>query len=46
MPPVDGGVLALPRVTRIILPDAGHVPWLEVPAEFASRLAEWLREAA
>src|SRR5580658_6522090 len=42
---VDSLEQALPRVTRIVLPDAGHVPWLEVPSEFASRLLDWLREA-
>ena len=40
------GDQALPRVTRVILPDVGHVPWLEVPGEFASRVLDWLRQAA
>jgi proline iminopeptidase len=40
---VDSLERALPRVTRIVLPDVGHVPWLEVPGEFASRLLDWLR---
>ena len=40
---VDSLEQALPRVTRVILPDAGHVPWLEIPGEFASRLLNWLR---
>jgi len=43
---VDSLEQALPRVTRIVLPDAGHVPWLEVPGEFASRLLDWLRRDA
>jgi len=40
---VDSLERALPRVTRIVFPDAGHVPWLEVPGEFASWLLDWLR---
>ena len=32
-------------MTRVVLPDVGHVPWLEVPGEFASRLLDWLRRA-
>jgi proline iminopeptidase len=43
---VDSLEQALPRVTRVVLPGVGHVPWLEVPGEFASRLLDWLREAA
>ena len=43
---VDSLEQALRRVTRIILPDVGHVPWLEVPGEFASRLLDWLRRNA
>ncbi|HMD25630.1 MAG TPA: hypothetical protein VKH61_16155 [Streptosporangiaceae bacterium] len=42
---VDSLEQALPRVTRVVLPDVGHMPWLEVPGEFASRLAGWLRGA-
>jgi proline iminopeptidase len=41
---VDSLERALPRVTRVVFPDAGHVPWLEVPAEFASQVLGWLRE--
>jgi proline iminopeptidase len=41
---VDSLERALPHVTRVVFPDAGHVPWLELPAEFASRLAAWLRK--
>ena len=43
---VDSLEQALPRVTRVIFPDAGHVPWLEVPAEFTSVLQHFLRAAA
>jgi proline iminopeptidase len=43
---VDSLEQALPRVTRVVLPDVGHVPWLEVPEEFGSRLLDWLRRAA
>ena len=43
---VDSLEQALPRVTRVVLPDVGHVPWLEVPGEFASRLLDWLRRNA
>ncbi|HEY7430321.1 MAG TPA: alpha/beta hydrolase [Streptosporangiaceae bacterium] len=32
---VDSLARALPLVTRVTLPDAGHVPWLEDPAGFA-----------
>lgn len=41
---VDSLEQALPRVTRVIFPDAGHVPWLELPAEFGSRVVAWLRK--
>ena len=37
---------ALPRVTRVVLPGVGHVPWLEVPGEFGSAVTDWLREAS
>jgi proline iminopeptidase len=39
---VDSLERALPRVTRVILPDAGHIPWLEAPKEFVRSLAEFL----
>jgi proline iminopeptidase len=39
---VDSLERALPRVTRVIWPDAGHVPWLEIPGEFAAQLLAWL----
>ena len=43
---VDSLEQALPRVTRAVFPDAGHIPWLEVPGNFASQVAGWLRAAA
>jgi proline iminopeptidase len=36
---------ALPQVTRVILPDAGHIPWLERPEEFARSLLAFLEQA-
>jgi len=30
-----------PTVTRIVLPGAGHVPWLEFPAEFARHVLDF-----
>ena len=39
---VDSLERALPRVTRVILPGAGHIPWLEAPEEFVRSLAEFL----
>jgi proline iminopeptidase len=33
---VDSLAEALPSVTRVVLPDAGHVPWVEAPDEFVS----------
>jgi proline iminopeptidase len=38
---VDSLVRALPSVTRVVLRDAGHVPWLEAPDEFFSALLSW-----
>ena len=29
-----------------MLPGVGHVPWLEVPGDFASRVLDWLRRAS
>ncbi|GAA2272705.1 hypothetical protein GCM10010368_47540 [Streptomyces roseiscleroticus] len=34
-PAVDSLVEALPRVRRVVLPDAGHHPWVEDPQGFA-----------
>jgi proline iminopeptidase len=39
---VDSLARALPRVTRVTIPEAGHIPWLEVPAEFVRGLTEFL----
>ncbi|MGH3756546.1 alpha/beta fold hydrolase [Actinophytocola sp.] len=41
---VDSLEEALPSVTRVTLP-AGHLPWLEAPAEFRSALLSFLRPA-
>ena len=43
---VDSLERALPRVTRVIFPDTGHIPWLEVPGEFAALVLDWLRGAS
>jgi proline iminopeptidase len=40
---VDSLEEALPDVTRVTL-RAGHVPWLEVPAEFATAVADFATE--
>jgi proline iminopeptidase len=42
---VDSLERALPRVTRVVLPDAGHIPWLEGPEEFARPLLAFLEQA-
>jgi pimeloyl-ACP methyl ester carboxylesterase len=42
---VDSLERALPRVTRVILPGVGHVPWLEKPGDVSSLLLEYLRRA-
>lgn len=39
---VDSLVQALPSATRVVLRDAGHVPWVEAPDEFASALLAFL----
>jgi proline iminopeptidase len=39
---VDSLERALPRVTRVVLPGVGHIPWLEAPEEFTRCLAEFL----
>jgi proline iminopeptidase len=31
---VDSLERALPRVRRVVLPDAGHLPWTEQPGRF------------
>jgi proline iminopeptidase len=39
---VDSLEQALPRVTRVVLPGAGHVPWLEAPGPVGSLVLEFL----
>jgi proline iminopeptidase len=39
---VDSLERAPPRVTRVILPGVGHVPWLEKPGDVSSLLLEFL----
>lgn len=39
---VDPLAEALPSATRVVLPDAGHVPWLEDPAGFRAALLSFL----
>lgn len=39
---VDSLEKALPLATRVTLPDAGHVPWIEAPDEFRSILFDYL----
>ncbi|MGW7823757.1 alpha/beta fold hydrolase [Streptomyces puniciscabiei] len=38
---VDSLAEALPRVRRVTLPDAGHLPWVEDPAGFRAALTAW-----
>lgn len=42
---VDSLEQSLPTVTRVILPGAGHMPWLEEPEEFSRHLLAFLRAA-
>jgi proline iminopeptidase len=39
---VDSLEQALPTVTRVVLSGAGHMPWLEAPAEFRDHLLGFL----
>jgi proline iminopeptidase len=39
---VDSLHHALPSATRVTLPNAGHVPWLEQPDEFRAALLDYL----
>jgi proline iminopeptidase len=43
---VDSLERALPRATRVILPDAGHIPWLEAPEAVAGHLLDFLEDQA
>src|SRR3954447_18625858 len=43
---VDSLERALPRATRVILPDAGHIPWLEAPEAVAGHLLDFLEGQA
>jgi proline iminopeptidase len=42
---VDSLERALTRVTRVILPGVGHVPWLEAPDLLGSLVLEFVRDA-
>jgi proline iminopeptidase len=42
---VDSLERALPAVTRVVLPGAGHIPWLEKPGEFTGCLLDFLGQA-
>ncbi len=42
---VDSLERALPRVTRVVLPDAGHIPWLEAPEEVIGPLRDFLERS-
>jgi proline iminopeptidase len=39
---VDSLAAALPKATRVTLPDAGHVPWLDDPEGFRTALQSFL----
>ena len=41
---VDSLERALPDVRRVVLPDAGHIPWLEKPGEFTGHLLGFLSQ--
>jgi len=41
---VDSLERALPDVRRVVLPGAGHIPWLEKPGEFAGHLLGFLNQ--
>jgi proline iminopeptidase len=43
---VDSLHLALPRVDRITLTDAGHLPWIEKPRGFREAVADFLRRSS
>ncbi|MEU6555797.1 alpha/beta hydrolase [Streptomyces sp. NPDC046915] len=41
---VDSLERALPRVRRVVLPEAGHLPWVEDPKGFREALGQALRQ--
>jgi proline iminopeptidase len=43
---VDSLASALPRVTRVTIPEAGHIPWLEAPEEVTGQLRDFLEHKA
>ena len=42
---VDSLENALPRVSRVTIPDAGHIPWLEAPEAVAGHLLDFLERS-
>jgi proline iminopeptidase len=42
---VDSLERALPGAVRVMLPGAGHLPWLEAPGAFAAALLDFLHQA-
>jgi proline iminopeptidase len=43
---VDSLERALPDVRRVVLPDAGHLPWVEAPAAFRRAVTGFLAEGS
>jgi pimeloyl-ACP methyl ester carboxylesterase len=43
---VDSLERALPDVRRVVLPGAGHLPWVEAPAAFRSAVTGFLAEGS
>lgn len=43
---VDSLARALPQVTRVVLPEVGHIPWLEAPEAVAGPLLDFLEHLA
>lgn len=39
---VDSLAQALPKVSRVVLPGAGHVPWLDAPDDFSAAVLDFL----
>jgi proline iminopeptidase len=42
---VDSLEQALPTAVRVVLPGAGHLPWMEAPGEFTAELLKYLHQA-